>query len=72
MSIISECRAEPPVAASSTGVPAMSPSSVRSQKDLNSPVYPALKVGVTAITASAARTASSARASFPEGNPMVR
>ena len=46
----------PAVAAISTGLPSSASSSSTSKNDLNSPLYDALKTGVTAITASAAAT----------------
>ena len=51
----------PPVAATSTGMPSSESSSRTSKNSLNRPLYDALKIGVTAIRPSAARTASMRR-----------
>lgn len=48
----------PPVAAMTTGLPVSAVLSIRSKKDLNSPLYEAVKTGVTAISPSAPVTAS--------------
>ena len=71
----SEWRAVPPVAAMSTGLPARPSRSMTSKNILNRPLYEALKIGVTAIRPSAARTASIAacsRGAREAGQQVVR
>ncbi len=67
-----EWRAVPPVAASNVGLPAKPSRSSTSKNVLNSPLYEALKMGLTAIKPSAAITAATVSRNPGLGNPVNR